>query len=63
MIQITCGMNRFPNCDEDSPNKDGSVKAVPSAGNTTKLTPVKKASIKTTTMVTVLELMMSAPHF
>jgi hypothetical protein len=59
IIQITCGMNKFPNCEDESPKSEASVKAVPKAGNTTKLTPVKKANKKMITIWTILEFMIS----
>ena len=63
IIQITCGINKFPNCDDESPNNETSVKAVPKAGNTTKLTPVKKANKKMMMIWIILEFMMSEPYF
>jgi hypothetical protein len=63
IIQITCGMNKFPNCDEESPKSEASVKAVPKAGNTTKLTPVKKADKKIITIWTILEFTMVKHSF
>jgi hypothetical protein len=58
IIQITCGINKFPNCDDESPKNEASVKTVPKAGNMTKLTPVKKAKKKIITIWTIREFMM-----
>jgi hypothetical protein len=63
MIQITCGINKFPNCDDESQKNKESVKAVPKAGNMTKLTPVKKANKKMITIWAILEFMMLKHEF
>ena len=56
-------MNKFPNCDDDRPKSEESVNAVPKAGNTTKLTPVKKANKKMITIWPILEFMISEHYF